>query len=203
MKNNSKIVNSVFVFCLCLLVHAIEVLFIRTDETFFAECFINKVFGIFLLFILLKFWQKNWNYIGFVKEKFLFNCLKGFGICILFYTIGFAVEFLIFILQGKAFYLEFFVTGFSLTGNVVKQTGLGFVLMCIFFNIINVWMEEGLFRGFFIKYLGEQISQKKALYFSAFLFGLWRTKCCKTSSCWTSPFSYYRRVSKAYLQIHE
>lgn len=173
MNKNSRLLNVNLIFILCLLVHTIEVMFIRTDETFFAECFINKVFGIILLFIILKRWKKKWCNIGFVRKGFLINCLKGFCICASFSLLGFFTEFLILKLQGNSFHIEFFVTGFSLTGNVVKHTGLGFVLMCVFFNIINVWMEEGLFRGFFIQFLGEQFSQKKALYIAAFLFGLW------------------------------
>ncbi len=173
MFRKNKIAASLFIFALCLLVHAIEVLFIRTDETFFAECFINKVFGIIVLFVCLKMWGQTWRSIGFVKEKFAVNCAKGFGICALFYSIGFLIEFLIFRMQGNPAHMEFFVTGFSLTGNVVKQTGIQFVLMCIFFNIINVWMEEGLFRGFFQKFIGQDYGRKTALLVSALLFGLW------------------------------
>lgn len=132
---------------LCLAVHTFEVLAIRTDETFIAECFINKVFGIILLYVVLTILKWHWRDIGFIKQKLLPNVLKGF--------------------------MEFFVTGFSLTGNVVKQTGFGFVLMCIGFNIINVWMEEGLFRGFYITYIAKEHSKKTALYVAAFLFGLW------------------------------
>ncbi len=51
-KNNLLIATGIFI--LCLLVHTVEVIFIRTDETVFAECFINKVFGIVLLFVVLK-----------------------------------------------------------------------------------------------------------------------------------------------------
>ncbi|MGN0635720.1 MAG: lysostaphin resistance A-like protein [Acutalibacteraceae bacterium] len=169
----NRLLNSSILFCICLLVHTVEVLFIRTDETVFAECFINKVFGILLLFFVLHFLGKKWRDIGFVREKFLRDCLKGFALCAVFYTVGFLAEFIILKLQGNAAHLEFFVTGFSLTGNVVKQTGILFVLLCIFFNIINVWMEEGLFRGFFITYLGEQYARKVSLFFAALLFGLW------------------------------
>ena len=91
----------------------------------------------------------------------------------MFYTVGFLAEFLLLKSQGSAAHLEFFVTGFSLTGNVVKQTGVPFLLLCIFFNIINVWMEEGLFRGFFVTYLQEQYARKVSLFFAAQLFGLW------------------------------
>ena len=169
----SNVQNIIIIFLICLLVHAIEVIFIRTDETVFAECFINKIFGIVFLFVILHVQKMTWCDIGFVKEKFFVDCLKGLGICALFYTIGFAVEFLVLYFQGNPGHIEFFVTGFSLTGNVAKQTGIGFVLMCIGFNIINVWMEEGLFRGFFIKYIEEEKTQQAALFLSAFLFGIW------------------------------
>ena len=169
----NRIINAVIIFMICLIVHASEVFFLRTDETVFAECFVNKVFGIIVLFVLLKLWNKKWSDIGFKATRFLPDCLKGFLICAVFYATGFAAEFITLFAQGNPGHMEFFVTGFSLTGDVTIQTGIGFVLMCIGFNIINVWMEEGLFRGFYITYLKEKISIKGALFIAAFLFGLW------------------------------
>ena len=169
----NAILISIAIFVICLIVHAAEVFFIRTDETIFAECFINKVFGIVLLFGVLSRLHLKWRDIGFKREKLVKDCLKGFGICALFYSIGFLVEFIVMSLNGNPGHMEFFVTGFSLTGNVVKTTGVGFVLMCIGFNIINVWMEEGLFRGFYITYLKRAVSPKAALMIAALLFGLW------------------------------
>ena len=159
--------NSLILFAVCLMVHTIEVMFIRTDETVFAECFINKVFGITALFWVLSRLKMNWRDIGFKKEAFLSSTAKGIGICAGSYLAAFAAEFIILAAQGRPAHLEFFVTGFSLTGSTVKLTGAGFVLMCIFFNIINVWMEEGLFRGFFIKYISCGHDRKKALYISS------------------------------------
>lgn len=171
--NRNRTSFSVIIFIVCLIVHFIEVFFIRTDETVFAECFINKVFGIVLLFAVLKALHLKWRDIGFKRNVFFRDCLKGFGICALFYTIGFLVEFIVLKLNGTPGHIEFFVTGFSLTGNVVKTTGIEVVLMCIGFNIINVWMEEGMFRGFFITYLKKDVSARKALMISALLFGIW------------------------------
>lgn len=169
----STVRNSLILFAVCLMVHTIEVMFIRTDETVFAECFINKVFGITALFWVLSRLKMNWRDIGFKKEVFLSSTAKGIGICAGSYLAAFAAEFIILAAQGRPAHLEFFVTGFSLTGSTVKLTGAGFVLMCIFFNIINVWMEEGVFRGFFIKYISCGHDRKKALYISSLLFGLW------------------------------
>ena len=165
--------NSIIIFVICLIVHTIEVIFIRTDETIFAECFINKIFGIIVLFMLLHLLKWKWKDIGFKKEGILKNIFKGFLLCTAFYTLGFIIEFIVLKLQGNPGHFEFFVTGFSLTGNVVKQTGIQFVLMCIFFNIINVWMEEGLFRGFYITYLNKKFDVKRAIFIAALLFGIW------------------------------
>lgn len=171
--NEKPILLSVIVFGICLLVHAFEVLVIKTDETIFAECFINKMFGIVVLFVCLKLFSIKWKDLGFVKEKLLVNWAKGFCLCFITYLLGFIVELIILNNQGTAGHIEFFVTGFSLTGNVVKQTGIGFVLMCIFFNIINVWMEEGVFRGFFIVAVEKKYSMWTALWVSSLLFGFW------------------------------
>ena len=89
-----RIRNSVIIFIICLAVHAAEVFFLRTDETIFAECFVNKVFGIIMLFVLLKMWGRKWSDIGFKKPHLLPDCFKGFLICTVFYTIGFAAEFI-------------------------------------------------------------------------------------------------------------
>lgn len=174
MKEKNNILrNSIIIFIICLIVHAIEVIFIRTDETIFAECFINKVFGIIVLFILLHLLKWKWKDIGFKKEGILKNILKGFLLCTIFYSLGFIIEFILLNKQDNPGHFEFFVTGFSLTGKVVKQTGIGFVLMCVFFNIINVWMEEGLFRGFYITYLNKRFDTKKTIFIAALLFGIW------------------------------
>ncbi|MBQ3920185.1 MAG: CPBP family intramembrane metalloprotease [Oscillospiraceae bacterium] len=173
MNNRNTIRNSIVLFMICLAVHAFEVLVIRTDETFFAECFINKVFGIAALFAVLRMMKMKWRGIGFKKEDFATGVLKGFGICAASYFIAFVIEFIVLSAQGSPAHMEYFVTGFSLTGNMMKNTGAGFVLMCIFFNIINVWMEEGVFRGFFITYISKEHGASRALYISALLFGLW------------------------------
>ena len=165
--------NSLILFLICLAVHTLEALFIRTDETVFAECFINKVFGIAALFFVLDRLGMTWRDIGIKKEELAAGIAKGFVICAASYSLAFVAEFIALKMCGTPAHIEFFVTGFSLTGNTVKLTGIGFVLMCIFFNVINVWMEEGLFRGFYITYLSSEYSPKKALYLSALLFGLW------------------------------
>lgn len=176
MKNllgKNVIINSIIIFLICLAVHIFEVLVIRTDETVLAECFINKIFGIILLFVVLRLLKWHWKDIGFTKERVFINLLKGFGLCFVFYAIAFAIEFIVLNSQGTPAHIELYVTGFSLTGTTAKQTGIGFIMMCIAFNIINVCMEEGLFRGFYITYISQKHSQRTALFTAALLFGIW------------------------------
>lgn len=39
--------------------------------------------------------------------------------------------------------LSVYTSGFSLNGEAVKQSCMGFILLCIGFNLINVWMGLG------------------------------------------------------------
>ena len=108
MKEKNTIRNSISIFLLCLAVNTFEVLVIRTDETFFAECFINKVFGIIVLYAVLKNLKWHWSDIGFIKEKMLINVLKGFGLCSVFYSIAFVIEFIVLYMQGTPAHETFF-----------------------------------------------------------------------------------------------
>lgn len=53
------------------------------------------------------------------------------------------------------------------------QNGTIYILICIVGNIINVIMEEGVFRGLFIRLAEEKYSFGKACALTSSLFGLW------------------------------
>ena len=63
--------SSIIIFAICTIARCVEYFFIRTDETVIAENFIHKVFGIIVLFIVLKILHLTWNSIGFKSEKIL------------------------------------------------------------------------------------------------------------------------------------
>ncbi|MBR5636156.1 MAG: hypothetical protein IKW81_04400 [Pseudobutyrivibrio sp.] len=60
------------------------------------------------------------------------------------FIISYGIEIIILKSQGYDIGFGIFTTGFSLTGEADVHTGLGFIMMCVFFNIINVVMEEGI-----------------------------------------------------------
>lgn len=160
------------IFIICTLARLIEYFFIRTDETILAENVLHKAFGIVLLVLVLAIRKLSWREIGFIKEGMAENLLKGLLLGMGCFTIAYAVEYLIQSMTNAPVGFAFYVSGFSLAGEMEEHTGLIFVLICIFFNIINVWMEEGIFRGLFSRIL-ESGSYLKNMLFIAFLFGIW------------------------------
>ena len=61
------------------------------------------------------------------------------------FAISYGLELAIFILQGNPAHLELYISSFSLTGSQINHTDFVFFLLCVLFNVINVWMEEGVF----------------------------------------------------------
>lgn len=166
------ILSCYLIFVVCSLARIFEYFYIRTDDTFLSENFLHKLFGILLLWGILSICKLRWKDIGFSSDGIMSGVGKGllFGlVCSIF---AYVVECLtLFFLHGNV-HLSFYASGFSLTNEKGSQAGILFILLSVLFNLINVWMEEGIFRGLFTKIL-EEISYRRSLFFIAFLFGIW------------------------------
>ena len=171
LKNTIK--SCCVIFCVLIAVHAFEAIVLRTDETFFGENFINKLFGIFVLWLILRVLQWKWSDIGFTRGGLLRNGVLGCSLAAAVFLVAYTVEYLILRSQGETVRLGFFTMGFSLTGASEIHRGIGFILMCVFFNIINVIMEEGTFRGLFYGIIRTDHPAKTAMLIQALLFGIW------------------------------
>jgi hypothetical protein len=82
------------IFLICAVFHYIEVLIIRTDETFLADNFINKVIGIAILLLVLRPLNYSLRLIGFQKDKLRY-LLFGFITGLLCFVPAYGLEFLI------------------------------------------------------------------------------------------------------------
>lgn len=151
----------------------IEYFCIRTDETILSENFIHKVFGIIISAVVLYSLHSTWQSIGFAKGKTVSGITKGLILGACCFVIAYSIECLILYLVNQNVSLAFYISGFLLNGETVKHSGVPFLLLCIMFNIINVWMEEGLFRGLLMKILTPKLSFTSAALLIAFLFGIW------------------------------
>ena len=170
------------IFLICLAARAVEYFVIRTDETALAENFLHKLFGIAVLFVCIRFFRWKFSDIGFKKKKIARNLGAGLLLGLVCFAISYAVEIILLISQQKRPSIQFFVSGFSISGEPIRQTGVVFVLLCILMNLINVWMEEGIFRGLNLKILTGKVSFAKANLFAALLFGVWH---------WVMPLRSY------------
>ncbi len=161
------------IFTLCLAVRFVEYFLIETDKTAIGENVLHKAVGILLLTLALKRENLSWNDIGFQRNGFLSGILKGLLLGSACFAVSFGLELEILALQGNPAHLEIYISGFSLTGSQIKNTGFVFFMLCLLFNVINVWMEEGVFRGLFIKTLSETKPFMQANVIAALLFGIW------------------------------
>lgn len=165
--------SCILIFFVCSIARLIEYFFIRTDETILAENFIHKVFGVVVLAVVLKLTQLSWAKIGFVKTNIVKGILNGIVLGTVCFSIAYLLEYtILYCMNGNA-QIAVYVSGFSLNGEVVKQSGIMFIILCIIFNIINVWMEEGIFRGLFSNLLVGKMGANVAYLYIALLFGIW------------------------------
>lgn len=161
------------IFALCLSVRFAEYFLIETDKTAIGENIIHKAIGIIILAVILKRLNLTWSDIGFQRKGFVSGIFKGLLLGSVCFTISYGLEFAILAWQGNPAHLEIYISSFSLTGAQAKNTGVVFFVSCVLFNIVNVWMEEGIFRGLFIKTLSGIKPFMKANFIAAFLFGVW------------------------------
>ena len=161
------------IFTLCLAIRFVEYFLIETDKTMIGENVLHKAVGIILLALALKRVNLSWNDIGFQRNGFVSGILKGLLMGSACFAVSFGLELAILALQGNPAHLEIYISGFSLTGSQIQNTGFVFFLLCVLFNVINVWMEEGVFRGLFIKTLSKTKTFMQANLIAALLFGIW------------------------------
>ena len=161
------------IFTLCLSARFVEYFLIETDKTAIGENVLHKAAGIIILALALKRIGLSWSDIGFQRNGFGRSFLKGLLLGSVCFSVSFGLELAILALQGNPAHLEIYISSFSLTGSQIKNTGFVFFLLCVLFNIINVLMEEGVFRGLFIKTLSDTKPFMQANFIAAFLFGIW------------------------------
>ena len=174
LNKKERRVSLVFlVYLICFAFRILEYFVLRTDQTFWGEAFVHKLIGIFILFITIKKCDLKPSEVGFRKQKVLPNLLIGLAFGMAIFILAYSVEILILISQGNFDTLNLYVSAYSAQGNIGNQTAYVFFLICIVGNIINVIMEEGIFRGAFQRLLEGNYSFITSAIIVSALFGLW------------------------------
>lgn len=175
MLNNKKRILSavIFIYVICFIFRFMEYFLLRTDETFWNEAFVHKLIGIVILFIAVRHYDFKFTEIGFTKSGIFRDLPGGLAFGAFVFVPAYLVEVIITITQGRFETLALYVSAYSVNGTAGSQTGFLFFVICIIGNIINVIMEEGIFRGLFQKLLEKKYSFLTSAAISACLFGLW------------------------------
>lgn len=162
-----------FIYSLCFASRILEYFVLRTDETFWGEAFVHKLIGIAILAIVTKRFGFTFAVIGFKSDRGWQNLVNGFIFGLSVFALAYLVEIVFALAQGNFKGLSLYVSAYSVNGTVGNQTGFFFFMICFAGNIINVIMEEGVFRGLFQRILEKKYSFIMAAAISSFLFGLW------------------------------
>jgi len=181
MEKSKKTIGKVFsqyplsvciaLYLLCYAFRLWEYFVLKTDESVIGENFIHKACGIVVIFAALFASGLHWRDIGFTRAGRLKNIGLGLALGAGFYTIAYTAECIVLYVQGASPSLTITSGGFSLVNSTeFVSVGIGVILL---FNVLNVWMEEGLFRGLFTRLLRERYEFKTVIFITALLFGLW------------------------------
>lgn len=163
------------IYFVCCVFRVFEYMIMRTDQTVIGEAFVHKVLGILVMCAVLRMLYMNASDIGFTRSGILKYLAYGIGFGLAVFAIGYGVEIVICKLSGNFVSLDFYVTSYAIDKNVNMNSTVLFILICIVGNILNVVMEEGVFRGLFQKLLETKYSFLTAALFSSFIFGIWHT----------------------------
>lgn len=202
MLNKRKRILSavVFIYFLCFIVRFLEYFILRTDETFWGEAFVHKLIGIVILFIAVRYYNFKFAEIGFARNQILYRLLEGLAFGLFVFIPAYLVEIIIAVMQGRFETLDLYVSAYSVNGTIGNQTGFLFFVICIIGNIINVLMEESIFRGLFQKILEKKHSFAVSATIASGLFGLWHIMA-PVRSYYDGTMSYKGFVANAILLV--
>lgn len=133
----------------------------------------HKLVGILVLGVCLRLIHKSWSAIGFSTKEMGRNTIFGLVLKIVTFGVAYGVADFQVTQSQSLVKVEYFITAYSAEGNIGTQTGLLFLLICILGNLINVVMEEDVFRGLYVKVLEQKYSFMRAALISSGLLRLW------------------------------
>lgn len=161
------------VYIACYVVRMIELMVWRTDQSFLGEAFIQKMAGIVILVLTMRYVGYGWKDIGLSRTGALRGTIIGLALGLGVFAVAYITEYAAMSAQGSAPGLAFYVSAYALEGSVRGQTTFLTIALCVIFNIVNVVMEEGIFRGLFTRLAQKKVSFLAANTIASLLFGLW------------------------------
>ena len=134
------------------------------------EAFLHKALGFVLVLAYLWAAGQRVSAIGLHGRKAGKAIFIGGVGTALIYLLAFGLQWIVSRAAGKQPTLE--VVAIDSMTDLAKP-GVGFVLWLLFANMVNAWMEEGLFRGIMVSHFRVRLSPWQANALQAVIFGLW------------------------------
>ena len=103
------------IFIMLMIIRAIEIVFIKTDQTWIGENILHKICCILLIWIALDMLRLHWSDLGFSKKGLFAGLKYGLALGISTFFLSYVAEFIVLFVMGKHASLRFYITNFSLT----------------------------------------------------------------------------------------
>ena len=174
MKNN-KIIElsaskpllvSILLASVAMVFRLLDIFVFRLDDLL-GEIILSKTIGFIIVIVFVGLVGWRMRDIGFKFENTQSILTLGIVVTVLTMIAGYGVEYLIFAADSP----QFLVAGIDPKAGVTG--GLGFALFLLLGNVVNCFMEEGLFRGIMIPLLNKKYSVRMTIFLQGLLFGIW------------------------------
>lgn len=161
------------IYLLCEAGKDLEFLVLKTDQTVLGENIFCKLLALAVIGASLRTLHLSWGALGFRVRGFLRGAALGLALGVFTFAVSYGAEFLV--LRGMGLHprLAFYIANFALTGPNITGVTLPALAICLAGNALNVWAEEGLFRGLLFRLGRQAFSARGANFLQALLFGLW------------------------------
>ncbi len=152
--------------CLAMIFRLMDIFVFRLDEVL-GEIILSKVIGFIIVILFVKIIGNKMSDIGFNFNNRWSILIIGGVMTIGLMILGYTVEFLIFSSDSPQLLVAAIDPKAGVTG------GISFAFFLLLGNVVNCFMEEGLFRGILIPMLNRKYSVRMTIILQGILFGVW------------------------------
>lgn len=160
-----RITITFFLTAFIFIIQAIDVFFIKSDNTIFGDTVIARVLGLFAVLAASKMLKFNIGRRCLGRFGWFFELLYGIGFSLAPIVLIYAAELIYFKIKG--FYSD--ISIFILPPNSTEKGLIPAIAAYAFALIVNVVFKE-LYRGFMLNRLCKKLGEKKSNYVQSIIF---------------------------------
>jgi membrane protease YdiL (CAAX protease family) len=168
LSKNGPITGGLLVVLVALIFRINDIFILKIDELW-GEIIISKSIGFLLVIMYILYTGKRLKDIGLHSKNILLNLIIGTLTTLLIYTASYLVEYLV----ARAVSQDVEIIIGAIDSKQGVTGGAIFGLWLFLGNIVNSFMEEGLFRGLLVPKLLTRYTAFKSIIIQGVLFGLW------------------------------